>query len=61
MFKVVITGKKTHQKSWKRIVTKPIFVGEGFTRQNPKAERLVWFFDTSFTEGYRKADVAFIL
>ncbi|KAF4893979.1 Ribosome biogenesis protein nsa2 [Colletotrichum fructicola] len=39
MFKVVTTGKKTHQRSWKRIVTKPIFVGEGFTRQNPKAER----------------------
>ncbi|KAH9237519.1 hypothetical protein K456DRAFT_1721196 [Colletotrichum gloeosporioides 23] len=41
MFKVVTTGKKTHQKSWKRIVTKPIFVGEGFTRQNPKAERFI--------------------
>ncbi|KAI8165265.1 hypothetical protein K4K49_010711 [Colletotrichum sp. SAR 10_70] len=24
MFKVVTTGKKTHQKSWKRIFTKPI-------------------------------------
>ncbi|KAJ0272530.1 Ribosome biogenesis protein [Colletotrichum noveboracense] len=61
MFKVVTTGKKTHQKSWKRIVTKPIFVGEGFTRQNPKAERFIRFVDTSSTEGYRKADLAFIL
>ncbi|KAF4847959.1 Ribosome biogenesis protein nsa2 [Colletotrichum siamense] len=41
MFKVVTTGKKTHQKSWKRIVTKHIFVGEGFTGQNPKAERFI--------------------
>ncbi|KAF4878317.1 Ribosome biogenesis protein nsa2 [Colletotrichum siamense] len=61
MFKVVTTGKKTHQRSWKRIVTKPIFVGEGFTRQNPKAERFIRFVDTSSTEGYRKTDVAFIL
>ncbi|KAH0423201.1 Nop seven-associated 2 domain protein [Colletotrichum camelliae] len=41
MFKIVTTGKKTHQKSWKRIITKPTFVGEGFTRQNPKAERFI--------------------
>ncbi|KAJ0384975.1 hypothetical protein COL922a_007255 [Colletotrichum nupharicola] len=41
MFKVVTTGKKTHQKSWKRIVTKRTFVGEGFTRQNPKGERFI--------------------
>ncbi|KAF5491620.1 Ribosome biogenesis protein nsa2 [Colletotrichum siamense] len=61
MFKVVTTGKKTHQRSWKRIVTKPIFVGEGFTRQNPKAERFIRFVDTSSAEGYRKTDVAFIL
>ncbi|KAF4834297.1 Ribosome biogenesis protein nsa2 [Colletotrichum tropicale] len=41
MFKVVTTGKKTHQKSWKRFVIKPMFVGEGFTRQNPKAEMFI--------------------
>uniref|UniRef100_L2GHL6 60s ribosomal protein n=1 Tax=Colletotrichum fructicola (strain Nara gc5) TaxID=1213859 RepID=L2GHL6_COLFN len=50
MFKVVTTGKKTHQRSWKRIVTKPIFVGEGFTRQNPKAERFIRFTDGTSSE-----------
>lgn len=41
MFNVVNTGKKTHKKSWKRMITKPTFVGEGFTRQNPKHERFI--------------------
>ncbi|KAI8213691.1 Ribosome biogenesis protein nsa2 [Colletotrichum sp. SAR 10_86] len=41
MFKVVTTGKKTHQKSWKRMVNNPIFVGKGFTRQNPEAEMFI--------------------
>jgi ribosome biogenesis protein NSA2 len=27
MFKVVATGKKTHKKGWKRMVTKPTFTG----------------------------------
>ncbi|TDZ28245.1 Ribosome biogenesis protein nsa2 [Colletotrichum spinosum] len=41
LFKVVGTGKKTHQKSWKRMITKPTFVGQDFTRVNPKAERFI--------------------
>lgn len=31
MFKVINTGKKTHKKGWKRMVTKPTFVGQDFT------------------------------
>ncbi|KAH7359447.1 ribosome biogenesis protein nsa-2 [Plectosphaerella cucumerina] len=41
MFKVIGTGKKTHQKSWKRFVTKPTFVGDNFTRRDPKHERFI--------------------
>ncbi|KID64542.1 Ribosome biogenesis protein nsa2, partial [Metarhizium hybridum] len=41
MFRMVTTGKKTKKKSWKRMITKPTFVGEGFTRQNPKMERFI--------------------
>ncbi|GMF80343.1 unnamed protein product [Aspergillus oryzae] len=41
MFKVVNTGKKTHKKSWKRMITKPTFVGNDFTRVNPKRERFI--------------------
>lgn len=40
-FKVVTTGKKTHKKSWKRMITKPTFVGEGFTRRPVKYERFI--------------------
>merc|ERR1719436_410552 len=32
MFKVLYTGKKTKKRSWKRMVTKVTFVGDGFTR-----------------------------
>ncbi|EXF73002.1 ribosome biogenesis protein nsa-2 [Colletotrichum fioriniae PJ7] len=42
MFKVISTGKKTHQKSWKRMITKPTFVGPNFTRRDPKHERQVF-------------------
>lgn len=41
MFKVIETGKKTHKRSWKRMVTKPTFVGPDFTRRNPKYERFI--------------------
>ncbi|KAL4227822.1 Ribosome biogenesis protein [Mactra antiquata] len=40
VFKVVKTGK-TRRKAWKRMVTKPCFVGEGFTRKPPKFERFI--------------------
>jgi ribosome biogenesis protein NSA2 len=38
VFKVVNTGKKTSKKSWKRMVTKPTFVGGDFTRRPVKCE-----------------------
>ncbi|CCF44032.1 ribosome biogenesis protein nsa-2 [Colletotrichum higginsianum] len=41
MFKVISTGKKTHKKSWKRMITKPTFVGPNFTRRDPKHERFI--------------------
>ena len=41
MFSVVKTGKKTAKKSWKRVVTKPTFVGPDFTRRPVKYERFI--------------------
>ena len=41
MFKVVHTGKKSHKKAWKRMVTKPTFVGPDFTRRPVKYERFI--------------------
>ncbi|KAJ5192783.1 Ribosomal protein S8e/ribosomal biogenesis NSA2 [Penicillium cf. viridicatum] len=41
MFKVVNTGKKTHKKAWKRMITKPTFVGNDFTRRPVKYERFI--------------------
>lgn len=41
MFKVVNTGKKTHKKAWKRMITQPTFVGNDFTRRAPKYERFI--------------------
>jgi len=40
VFKVLKTGKK-QSKQWKRMITKPTFVGEGFTRKPPKYERFI--------------------
>jgi ribosome biogenesis protein NSA2 len=40
MFKVIRSGKR-EKKSWKRMVTKATFVGEGFTRKPPKYERFI--------------------
>lgn len=40
IFQVVKTGKRK-QKSWKRMITKPCFVGDGFTRKPPKLERFI--------------------
>jgi len=40
MFKVIRTGKRK-AKSWKRMITKATFVGEGFTRKPPKYERFI--------------------
>lgn len=37
MFKVIKTGK-SKSKSWKRMVNKATFVGEGFTRKPVKLE-----------------------
>ncbi|KAF2199644.1 ribosome biogenesis protein NSA2 [Delitschia confertaspora ATCC 74209] len=41
VFSVVKTGKKTQKKSWKRMITKPTFVGPGFTRRPVKYERFI--------------------
>ncbi len=40
VFKAIKTGKKG-KKSWKRMITKMTFVGEGFTRKPPKYERFI--------------------
>lgn len=40
MFKVLRTGKRK-AKSWKRMITKVTFVGDGFTRKPPKYERFI--------------------
>lgn len=40
MFKVMRSGKRK-KKAWKRIVTKISFVGDSFTRKNPKFERYI--------------------
>ncbi|KAG4303673.1 hypothetical protein PCANB_000103 [Pneumocystis canis] len=40
IFKVIKTGK-SKRKSWKRLITKATFVGEGFTRRPVKYERFI--------------------
>lgn len=40
MFRVIKTGKRK-TKAWKRLVTKPCFVGDSFTRKPPKYERFI--------------------
>ncbi|MCJ1324066.1 Ribosome biogenesis protein [Thelotrema lepadinum] len=41
MFKVISTGSKTKKKGWKRMITKPTFVGNDFTRRPVKYERFI--------------------
>jgi ribosome biogenesis protein NSA2 len=52
MFKVMKTGK-SKSKSWKRMVTKATFVGEGFTRKPVKMERFI----RPMALRYKKANV----
>ncbi|CAD7942927.1 unnamed protein product [Amoebophrya sp. A25] len=40
MFKIMRTGKRK-KKAWKRVVNKVCFVGDNFTRKNPKFERFI--------------------
>lgn len=40
VFKVLRSGKR-RKKTWKRMITKATFVGEGFTRKPPKYERFI--------------------
>eukprot|EP01107_Rhizomastix_libera_P009312 TRINITY_DN2540_c0_g1_i1.p1 TRINITY_DN2540_c0_g1~~TRINITY_DN2540_c0_g1_i1.p1 ORF type:complete len:261 (-),score=56.94 TRINITY_DN2540_c0_g1_i1:27-809(-) len=40
LFRVIKSGKR-QKKSWKRMVTKATFVGDGFTRKPPKYERFI--------------------
>jgi ribosome biogenesis protein NSA2 len=53
IFKVVKTGKKTAKKSWKRMITKPTFVGPDFTRRPVKYERMI----RPMALRYKKANV----
>jgi ribosome biogenesis protein NSA2 len=52
IFKVVKTGR-SKSKSWKRMVTKATFVGEGFTRKPVKMERFI----RPMALRYKKANV----
>jgi len=52
MFKVMKSGK-SKSKSWKRMVTKATFVGEGFTRKPVKMERFI----RPMALRYKKANV----
>eukprot|EP00835_Amoeboradix_gromovi_P001067 NODE_42_length_29671_cov_0.584810.p9 type:complete len:255 gc:universal NODE_42_length_29671_cov_0.584810:14236-15000(+) len=40
VFKVIQSGKRK-KKMWKRMITKPTFVGSNFTRKAPKYERFI--------------------
>lgn len=40
VFSALATGKRK-QKNWKRVVNKITFVGENFTRRDPKHERII--------------------
>jgi len=40
VFRPITTGKK-RGKQWKRLITKPTFVGDSFTRKPPKYERFI--------------------
>lgn len=40
VFSALATGKRK-QKNWKRVVNKVTFVGENFTRRDPKHERII--------------------
>ena len=40
MFQVIKSGKRG-KKSWKRVINKVSFVGDSFTRKNPKFERFI--------------------
>lgn len=40
MFKILRSGKRK-KKAWKRVVNKVCFVGDNFTRKNPKWERFI--------------------
>lgn len=47
MFRVLKTGKKK-AKAWKRLVTKPTFVGQDFTRRPVKYERFIRYLHAQF-------------
>lgn len=51
MFKVMRSGKR-QKKQWKRMVTKPTFVGPGFTRKPPKYERFIRPSGVSFSDSF---------
>ena len=51
LFKVIKSGKRK-SKSWKRMVTKVTFVGDGFTRKPPKYERFIRPMALRFTKAH---------
>ncbi|KAI4323686.1 hypothetical protein L6164_023273 [Bauhinia variegata] len=51
MFRVIRTGKRK-TKQWKRMVTKAVFVGPGFTRKPPKYERFIGPTGLRFTKAH---------
>jgi ribosome biogenesis protein NSA2 len=51
MFRVLRSGKRK-AKSWKRMITKATFVGEGFTRKPPKYERFIRPSGLRFTKAH---------
>ncbi|KAI5169591.1 ribosome biogenesis protein NSA2 [Pancytospora epiphaga] len=51
VFGVVSSGKR-HKKHWKRMVNRPCFVGQDFTRKAPKFERFIRPMGLRFTKAY---------
>jgi len=51
VFKVMKSGKRK-QKSWKRVISKVTFVGQGFTRKPPKFERYIRPTGLRFTKAH---------
>ncbi|KAL3631240.1 Ribosome biogenesis protein [Castilleja foliolosa] len=51
MFRVIKSGKRK-TKQWKRMITKPTFVGPSFTRKPPKYERFIRPSGLRFTKAH---------
>lgn len=60
MFKVVKTGKKTAKKSWKRMITKPTFVGNDFTRRYISLLPFQGYYGTDLRAEIRSTNGSFV-